>query len=113
MTRSNGHQREWYETAYTQLVTNPEVQRAARLEAARLAAGSDLNPQASDLQAARRYLHTCVMRMSVTELENLTAHEAGAFWGRGAYGIAQFRRDKGLRKHRRRRDRRAELGGND
>lgn len=98
MRRSDPKDEEWFESAYTQLVSNPAVQQAARLEAGRLAAGTNLHPQASDVQGSRNYLRKCVFGMSVTEVEQLTIAEAGQLWGRGAYGSALYRYKKQKRK---------------
>ena len=92
---------EWFEAAYAQLVSDPAVQQAARLEAGRLAAGTNLHPQASDVQGSRNYLRKCVFGMSVTEVQQLTVAEAGQLWGRGAYGSALYRYRKQKRKRQR------------
>ncbi len=106
MSRPESKDREWFEVSFAQLVSDTDVRRAARLELARLAAGSDLNPQQADIEGARNYFKKCVFNMSTAELQALSADEAGALWARGALGAARFRRDGGKRKRRLRRSRR-------
>lgn len=95
--------RDWYEVAFAQLVSSPEVRRAAQLEMSRLAVGGEVAPQAADLEAARVYLRRCITNMPVPEVESITANEAGALWARGALGAARYRLEGGGRRKRRRR----------
>lgn len=67
---------------------------------ARLAHGSDISPQESDLQGARNYLKKCISGMSTVEVENLTVHDIAMLWARGGFGSARHRRDKGRKKRR-------------
>lgn len=95
--------RQWYETAFAQLVSSPEVRRAAQLEMSRLAVGGATAPEAADLEAARVYLRRCIANMSVLEVESITAQSAGALWARGALGAARYRAEGGMRRKRKRR----------
>ena len=110
MSRHDPNNREWYEASFAMLVSNDEVRRAARTEMDRLAAGTDLSPQMSDLEGARNYFRKCIFNMPVVEVEALSATDAGALWARGAFGAARFRRDGAKRKHRLRRSRRLGRG---
>src|SRR5690349_11579465 len=94
----------WHQAVFAQYVGDEEVHQAARLEMARLAEGSDLRPQDSDLQAARNYLKVCIRRMSVVEVQGLSVHDVAMLWARGGHGAARFRRDKGRKKRRLRRE---------
>src|SRR5688572_23271599 len=47
---------EWYEAAYSMLVSREDVQRAARIEVSRLMAGGSLLVSSADLEGARPYL---------------------------------------------------------
>ena len=76
------------------------MQHGARLEMARLAHGSDISPQESDLQGARNYLKKCISGMSTVEVQNLTVHDIAMLWARGGFGSARHRRDKGRKKRR-------------
>ena len=100
---SDDGMRDWYEAAFAQLVSSPDVRRAAQIEMSRLAAAGEVAPQAADLEAARVYLRRCITNMPVPEVESITAREAGALWARGALGAARYRLEGGRRGKRRRR----------
>jgi len=93
---------QWREACFAEIVTRPEVRRAAHLEAGRLGATSGITLQAADIEAARPYLRRCLQNMSVAELETLPADSAGALWARGALGAARYRQRQGKRRRPRR-----------
>lgn len=111
MTRTDSQLREWYAACFAELISQPEVRRAAQLELARLAAGGTITPHTADLEAARPYLKKCVENMSAMELENISAESAGALWPRGALGAARYRERQGKNRHRKRRTARLRESG--
>ena len=52
---------------------------------------NDPQVQMADVTGARRYLRTCVHRMSVEEAQVLTGEHAADLWARGALGAARYR----------------------
>ena len=100
MRRTEPEAGDWHQAAVAQFLADPDVQRAARLEMARLAHGTDVSPEESDLQGSRNYLRKCILNMSDVEVENLTVHDIGMLWARGGFGSARYRRDKGRKKRR-------------
>lgn len=103
MTRKEPATAEWYAACFAELVSEPEVRRAAQIEIAKLMQSSGVTLHNADLEAARPYLRRCVENMSTMELESLGAESAGALWARGALGAARYRQRQG--KRRRLRDR--------
>jgi hypothetical protein len=45
----------------------------------------------ADLQAARRYLRACMMRMTQTEVQAMDRRELAGLWARGAVGAREYR----------------------
>jgi hypothetical protein len=86
---------EWYELAFVDVVSDPNVRALARRDATRLASPEGPFPEAADFEAARPYLRKCMDNMSVAELEELTDEQAAALWARGACGAARFRKQGG------------------
>jgi hypothetical protein len=94
---------EWRAALYADLLSNPQVLRAAQIELSRIAAGGTIIPHKSDIEAARCYLRACLTNMSIYELQSITVEAAGALWARGAWGATKYRINGGRRRDHKRR----------
>ena len=82
---------EWRESLFASLVDSPDVEALALKVARTLGGVNDPQVQMADVMGARRYLRTCVHRMSVEEAQVLTGEQAADLWARGALGAARYR----------------------
>lgn len=82
---------EWRETLFASLVDTPEIEARALRVARTLGGANDPPVQMADVTGARRYLRTCVHRMSIEEANVLTGEQAADLWARGALGAARYR----------------------
>lgn len=84
-------ERAWKMAMYERVVADQQVQHLAwQMAKQSIDDPTALSP--GDLHAARRYLQTCVLRMTVTELGNMRPHEFAALWSRGVVGASEYRR---------------------
>jgi hypothetical protein len=81
---------EWRESLFASLVDTPEIEALALKVARTLGGVNDPQIQMADVTGARRYLRTCVHRMSVEEAQVLTGEQAADLWARGALGAARY-----------------------
>jgi hypothetical protein len=82
---------EWREALFASLVDAPEIEEQALRVARTLGGANDPQVQMADVTGARRYLRTCVHRMSIEEAQVLTGEQAADLWARGALGAARYR----------------------
>jgi hypothetical protein len=90
LVKNDTDTRDWKESVYDQVVSDPRVQDTA-WQIAESTHDGEGTLSVADIQAARRYLHACIIRMSVTELGNMKPHEFAGLWARGALGALDYR----------------------
>ncbi|MCC6901788.1 MAG: hypothetical protein IT377_22655 [Polyangiaceae bacterium] len=89
-------EREWKQAMYERAVADPALKGLAWTIADNATAGDAPPVNAGDMAAARRYLRTCMMNMSSTELPGVTTNELAGLLARGALGAARHRTRAGV-----------------
>lgn len=83
--------RDWILAVFGDVTADPEVKRRVMAYAAELRSEDDPAVHVADVDAARAYLKTSLLRRSVLEIQGMTALEFASLWARGALGAARYR----------------------